>query len=814
MTAGFDKPMRSVCCVLARLFTVALLVCTGAASFGPLVSSPAAAQTAASIVVRGNERVEAETIRSYFALQAGEKLDPAKIDAGLKDLYATGLFSDVRITREGGSVVVTVVENQVINRVAFEGNKKVKDDQLKAIVESKPRGPYSTGVVQNDVQRILEAYRRSGRFDVTVTPKIIPEPNNRVDLVFEVSEGERTGVGSITFIGNKAFSDGTLEDQMTISRTNWLSWITKRDVYDPDKLNTDLDLLRKFYVNRGYADFRIVSAVADLDRERNAFFITVTVDEGEPYRFGKVAVESNAPGVDAATLQGQLEAHGGTTYSAADVDGSVEALSLELARRGFTFTDVKPRGDRNFETRTVDVTFVVNEGSRLYVERIDIRGNTRTRDYVIRREFDLAEGDPYNQVLVNRAERRLKNLGYFKNVRISTQQGSAPDRVVVNVDVEDQPTGDFSVAGGYSTSDGLIGEVSVTERNFLGRGQYVRVAVQYGQYTQGFDLSFTEPFLFDYRLAGGFDLFAKDKNETQYSSYEITTVGGALRLAVPITEEFSVAGRYQIYSQDLFVPRYLRDGCFSGCGKSGKRGEASITVLDSQGESLTSLVGYTLGWNSLDNVIDPRNGFFGEFKQDFAGVGGDVNFLRSSIDGRYYYELVPDWIGFLRGQAGYVNTLDGSNLRLLDGFFKGPELVRGFETQGIGPRDLTRGTGLDPIGATVYYGGSAEVQFPLSVFPKEFGLRGAVFADAGSAFNYDGRTKFAGYTPPGKGCKPPGKLTGDLCIADDDSIRSSVGGSLIWASPLGPLRFDFAYALTKESYDRTQFFRFSGGGKF
>jgi outer membrane protein insertion porin family len=722
----------------------------------------------------------------------------------------------VRITREGGRIVVTVVENQVINRVAFEGNRKVKDEVFLAAVESKPRGPYNTGTVQGDVQRILEVYRRNGRFDATVQPKTITQPNGRVDLVFEVNEGERTGVSAINFIGNQAFSDKTLEDQMVITRTNWLSWLTRKDVYDPDKLNADLELIRKFYINRGYADFRIVSAVADLDRERNAFFITITVDEGKQYRFGKVDIESTVPGLDAATLRGELEASPGQTYSAKAVDETVEALSLEAVRRGFTFASVKPRGDRNFETHTVDVTFDVSQGAPVYVERIDIRGNTRTRDYVIRREFDLAEGDAYNQVLINRAERRLNNLGYFKTVRISTVQGSAADRVIVYVDVEDQPTGDFSVSAGYSTTDGIIGEVSVTERNFLGRGQYVRVAAQLGQYAQGFDLSFTEPFLFDYRLAGGFDLWSKYRDETQYASYESTNVGGALRLGVPVTEELGFQTRYQIYSQDIWVPHYLRDGCVKApCDRVRERpGEASIAVLEAQGETLTSLAGYTLGWNSLDNTIDPRNGWFGEFKQDFAGLGGDVQFIRSTFDGRYYQEVVPDFIGMLRVQAGHVTAWGDDDLRLLDHFFKGPELVRGFEPQGMGPRDLTRGTAFDPLGATIYAGASAEVQFPLSFFPREFGLRGAVFADAGTAFDYQGRTSFKGYTPPGRGCASGAKLEGDLCVAESELIRSSVGASLLWASPLGPLRFDFAYAITKEDYDRTQFFRFSGGSKF
>lgn len=809
--------MQSVCRVFAKVITAVLLAATPAALGTAALVATATEASAQQIVVRGNQRVDPETIRSYFVLKSGERLDAFKIDEALKDLYATGLFQDVKISRDGGAIVVTVVENQVINRINFEGNDRVKDDQLAQTVESKPRGPFSPATVQGDVQRILEVYRRIGRFDARVVPKTIALPNGRVNLVFEIDESDKTGVSRITFVGNNAYSDGTLRDEMTITETNWLSWLKKTDVYDPDKLNADLELLRTFYFNRGYADFRIVSATADFDRERNAFFLTVTVEEGQPYRFGTVEVVSNVAEIDSASLRRLVRATPGSAYSAKDVDKSVEAISLELAKRGYAFAEVKPQGARNFDDHTVALTLYVNEGSRAYIERINVRGNTRTRDYVVRREFEIAEGDAYNQVLIDRAERRLKNLGFFKTVRISSEQGSAPDRVVVNVEVEDQPTGEFSVAAGYSTSDGIVGEISMAERNFLGRGQYVRVAAQYGQYVHGFDFSFTEPYLFDRRLAAGFDLWAKYRDETQYASYQSETVGGALRAGVPLTDEFSVQGRYTIYNQDIFVPRYLRDGCYthhdSKRCRNKERGEASIAILESQGDTLTSMVGYSLIFDTLDSAADPRGGAYAELRQDLAGVGGDVNFLRTTFDGRYYYEVFNDLVAIGRVQAGHVTAWGDQDLRVLDGFFKGPELVRGFETSGIGPRDMTKHTARDPIGASLYGGASVEMQFPLFFLPKEFGLRGAVFADAGTAFDYTGKTNFHGYQPPGR-CAKNSKLTGDICLADDASLRSSVGASLLWTSPLGPIRFDFAYALTKEDYDRTQFFRFSGGGRF
>jgi outer membrane protein insertion porin family len=775
--------------------SVAIALGVGLATASPvtaLLSNAAQAQSTSSIVVRGNSRVEAETIRAYFTPGAGGRLDAAAVDEGLRRLYATGLFQDVRISRSGGQIIVSVVENSVINRVDFKGNKKVKDDALLAEVQSKARGPYSAGMVQADVQRINDIYRRTGRAAVSVEPKTTTAANGRVDLVFEIDEGAKTKIAQIDFVGNQAYSDGRLRDEMTTTRSNFLSFIKTSDVYDPDRLNADMELVRRFYMNRGYADFRVVSSVADFDEAKNAYFITVTVEEGAKYDFGEVDVESNVPDIDPASLRRLVQTKAGATYSAEDVDKTVEALSIEVATRGYAFARVRPRGSRDYETNRISVIYVVEEGPRVYVERINVRGNTRTRDYVIRREFDLAEGDAYNQALINRAERRLNNLGYFERVNISSEPGSAPDRVVVNVDVVDQATGEFSIAGGYSTADGIIGEVGIAEKNFLGRGQYVKLSGSWGEKSSGFEFAFTEPFFLGRRISAGFDVYQKSRDDTEYASYESEVLGGAIRFGLPITENLQLGLNYQAYNRDITIPGVYKDN-------DPSNGEASVGLKQAEGETFTSAVGYSLVYNSLDNNRNPSKGLYAEFKQDFAGVGGDVNFIRSTVDSRYYRELGGDFIGFVRVQGGHLAGWGGEDLRILDHFYKGPDLVRGFRTAGIGPRDLNS-VNRDAIGGTAYVGGTLEVQFPIFGLPRDFGLKGALFADAGTLFGYEGQTDFG--------------ANGQISVWDEEDIRSSVGASLLWASPLGPIRFDYAYVLSSGDYDKEQAFRFSGGARF
>lgn len=801
-----------------------IVVGTGIASVAS--SGVAAAQTAASVVVEGNRRVESETIRSYFKPGPGGRLGPVEIDDALKALYATGLFQDVHISHSGARVVVTVVEAPVIDQVVFEGNKKAKDEQLKSEVQSKPRGTLSKATVQADVQRIIEIYQRSGRFDVHVDPKIIELPNNRVNLVFEIKEGNKTGIKEINFIGAHAFSSGRLMNVIKTSKSNWLSFLQTTDIYDPDRIEADRDLLRRFYLQHGFADVRIVSATGIYDPAQKGFIVTFTIDEGSQYHVGTIDVVSNVHAIDPASLRSRIKFSAGSVYNADLVEKSVEAMTIEAAKRGYAFANVRPRGDRNFQTKTINLSFVVEEGVRAYIERINIRGNTRTRDYVIRREFDISEGDAYNRALIDRAERRLKNLDFFKTVKITNEPGSAPDRVVINVDVEEKSTGEFSISGGYSTAEGFIASASIAERNLMGRGQFAKAEVTYGQYTRGVDLSYVEPYLLGYRMAGGVDLFWKEGLANSYLSYNTNTVGMNLRLGFALTEELAFQPRYSIYRQDVTLPSYLNDCILSpnalinggtgvnptieatsnwnGIGGCYANGETSLPVRIAlyNGATVTSLVGYTLAYNTLDNNKSPTSGFYAELKQDFAGVGGDVDFIRSTVDTRTYYELFPDIVGVLHLQGGSVNPWGGQQLRSLDQFQMGPNLVRGFAPSGIGPRDLTPGNPTqDALGGSLFWGASVEAQTPLYFLPKEIGIKLAAFADAGSLWDYKGPTYW--------------NVTGEtLTVGDSSAVRSSVGVGLIWDSPLGPLRFDFAYALTKESYDKTQFFRFSGGTKF
>jgi outer membrane protein insertion porin family len=808
---------------------------------GPVVATIgtagfAVAQTAVRIDVEGNRRVEPDTIRAYFRVGPGERLDASKIDSALKGLYATGLFQDVRITPGPGRILVTVVENPVINRVAFEGNKKAKDEQLSQEVQSKPRGTYSRATVQSDVQRILEVYQRSGRYDVRVVPKIVELPNGRVDLIFEIDEGAKTGVAKIIFVGNNAFSNQRLKDVIKTGETNFLSFLKSNDIYDPDRVEVDRDLLRRHYLKYGYVDVRIVSATGEYDPAQKGFIITFTIEEGEQYHFGAVDIKSNIPEVPAETLRPQLRAESGRIYNADAVEKSAELVTVEVAKRGYPFAAARPRGDRIPEKRIVNVTFVVEEGPHTYIERINVRGNTRTRDYVIRREFDIVEGDPYNRALVDRAERRLKNLGYFKTVKITTEPGSAPDRVIINVELEEQSTGEFSVAGGYSTSDGIIAEVSVGERNLLGTGQVAKASVQYGQRARGFELSFVEPYILDSRLALGFDLFAKQQTSSQYTTYLTRTIGGDVKTGIPLTENFSTQLRYTIYQQDITLPAAL-DSCnnfdpnflttfptpaawatgnyLSAWDHAGQPaqincyqyGQASLAVRKelAAGPVIASVAGYTLAYNTLDNNRAPTQGVLVEFKQDLAGVGGDVHNLKSTIDARLYNEIFPDIVGVLRGQAGYAVGFDGT-IRMLDEFQAGPSLVRGFQPAGFGPRDISQivygyaGT-QDALGGSLYWASSVEFQTALPFVPKDFGMKIALFSDAGLLWDYRGPTYW--------------NQTGEsLTLSESNIIRSSVGAGLIWDSPFGPLRFDFAYALTKGPYDKTQIFRFGGGTRF
>lgn len=821
---------KSVFSGLARLAAVLTVIGFSSPSLG------------AEIVVVGNTRTDSDVVRSYFS-----GTSPADIQQGLDALRHSGRFSSVSAKEENGRVVVRVSEANVINRVAFEGNSKIKTDLLQQEVRTRAHTAFDPAVADQDVARLKEIYKRSGRAAATVSYRVVDLPNGRVDVVFTIDEGDKTGVREIRFVGNNVFSTGKLVGLMETTEMNFLSFFKTSDVYDPDRIASDLELVRRFYLKNGYADFHVVSSDAVFDPGEGGYIITVTVEEGPQYRVSSVDIESHLPDIDPAALRPLLRLSEGDVYNGDAVEKTVEALTREIAKKGYAFTQARPRGERDPAARTVAIRFVIEEGPRVYIERINIRGNNRTKDYVIRREFEIGEGDAYNRVLIDRAERRLNSLGFFKKVKITNEPGSTADRVVLNVDVEDQPTGNFGVSGGYSTNEGFIGEVSVSESNFLGRGQAARLSVQAGQRARGVSISFTEPYFLDQRFAFGVDVFARQSDAYNFAFFNTDSIGGTLRLGFPITEELSFAPHYSIYNTNITIPNNSgrpyndcqvpipgvtpppADGLGNGASLLWNcltNGEASLAIKESQGNRLTSLAGYTLAYNSIDNFKDPRDGVRASLSQDISGLGGDTRYIRTTGDVRYFHELpfFNDIVGIAHFQGGNMFPIAGYQFRMQDNFIMGPTLVRGFAPGGIGPRDMSNPLSAigNPLGGTNFVGGSLEAQFPIWGLPKDIGVKGALFADAGTLLDYRGLTNFSKvltgipnlpcvlpYTPP-----TFGQGTCIILSGDDAQIRSSVGASLIWQSPMGPIRFDYAVITSKAFGDQTQRFRFSGGANF
>jgi len=746
------------------------------------------------IRVEGNKRVEPETVRSYLTFSTGDAYDPAKVDESLKALFATGLFQDVRIRREGSTIVIVLVENPIVSRVAFEGNREVEDDTLAAEVQLKARAVYTRARVQADVQRILDVYRRQGLYAAQVDPKIINLDNNRIDVVFEISEGPSTKVRAINFIGNSAFSDSQLRYVISTTQTNLLSFLKGTNVYDPDRLNLDRELLRQFYMKNGYADVRIVSATADLDRDGRGFFITFTIEEGERYRFGPIDVESALPSVNVDALRHVILTRTGRVYNAEKVEKTIEALTIEVSQQGYAFGQVRPRFERDEATHTMGIVYTIDEGPRIYIERINIVGNFRTEDNVIRREFRLSEGDAFNRLLVEAARKRLRALGFFKTVDIDTQPGSAPDRVIIVVKVEEQPTGELSFGAGYSTSEGVIGDISITERNLMGKGQYVRLGFSGSLERAQVDFSFTEPHFLDRNLAAGFDVFYKEVDFQDVASFSQRDAGGDIRLGFPIADNTQLGLRYKFEKEDIF----------------NVSSNASLAVKESAGTSNVSSVGYTVAYDTRNLPQSPTSGIFASFSQDLAGVGGDVNYIRSVADARGYYPITNKLTLVGRVQGGNIEGWGGDDVRMTDLFFKGGETIRGFKRAGIGPRDACEDpvTGervhpcsKDALGGKVYWATTAELRFPFPFIPDNLGMQGAVFVDAGSLFD---PSDFALNAVAREGS----------FIFDSSQVRLSSGFSIIWQSPLGPLRADIAQALLKADFDKTEIFRFGASTNF
>lgn len=747
----------------------------GHVSSSALAQSVVAGDVIQDIRVEGTQRIEPATVRSYMTVRPGDPFSQAALDDSLTSLFATGLFADVVMRRDGSVLVVSVVENPIINRIAFEGNRRISDDVLEAEVQLRPRVVFTRTRVQNDVARILEVYRRSGRFAATVEPQIIQLDQNRVDLVFEIDEGPMTGVRRISFVGNRAFSDARLREQLQTQESRWWRFLTSDDTYDPDRLAYDRELLRRYYLKNGYADFRIVSAVAELTPDREAFYITFTVDEGERYRFGNIDLTSTLPSVDVESLRPLITTNEGDWYSSTEVETTIAKLTEALADQQFAFVDIRPLITRNREENLINITYEINEGPRVFVERINITGNVRTVDHVIRRQMQLVEGDPFNGSKLRRSETNIRNLGYFERVNVNTVPGSQPDQTIVNVDVAEQATGELSIGAGFSTEDGPLADFGIRERNLLGRGQELGLSFTISGEATEFDLSFTEPFFLDQDLAAGFDIFHVVRDNQDESSYDEQNTGIGLRLNYPLSENLRQRVTYRLARREI----------------ENVDEDESIYIRRQEGRTLTSSIGHEIIYDRLDSRFTPTDGYILRFGNELAGLGGDVRYLQTTVSANYYTPIFTDDLVLnIGGRAGYIVGL-GEDVRINDRFFIGGNSLRGFESAGIGPRDSDG----NALGGNQFVTGTVELSFPIGL-PDEFGLRGRTFTDFGFLTDVEEDE------------------VADNPIDDENSIRLSVGAGLSWTSPFGPIRIDFAVPVLKEDFDKEERFRFSFGTRF
>lgn len=796
--------------LIAVLALAGPLVALGGVAVGPGIAQ--AQGVIRDIKVSGNRRVEAETVRSYLNISPGESYSASKGDASIKALFATGLFQDVSIDQQGSTLYVQVVENPVVNQVAFEGNSEVDTATLSAEIQMKSRSVFTRARVQSDVQRILDVYRRQGRFAATVEPKIIELEQDRVNLVYEINEGGSTKVKGINFVGNRAFSDSQLRDIISTTQTGWFDFLKGTSIYDPDRMSLDRELLRQYYMKNGYADANVTAGTAELDPDGQGFLITFAIEEGEPYTFGTVNIESSLPEVQPEAYNGKVMTLQGDTYNASLIDKTTEALTLAIAEEGFAFARVRPRAMPDPATRTIAIAYQVDEGPRVYIERINVVGNERTKDYVIRREFRLAEGDAYNPLMVDRAKKRLTGLGLFKNVDVKRRPGSAQDRVVLDVEIVEQSTGELSFGAGYSTSEGVIGDVSITERNLFGNGQFVRLRLAGSLERMQVDLSFTEPRFLDRNLSAGFDLYHKEVDYRDTSGFRQRKSGGQVRLGFPLAENLWMQTSYglsrdQIYDVEENASLAIKDACGDANiadprNVDGDRNTNAPTDCRSDAY-WTSVAGTSLTYDGRNHPRNPTRGIYLQLDDEFAGIGGDVSYWRVNAEGRAYYPITEKITLIGRVIGGHIQGWGGDDVKILDSYFKGGETIRGFDRAGYGPRDLLTG---DALGGTSYWAATAEVRFPLPFIPEDIGLSGAVFADAGSLFGVSGSAENV--------LANCALNDGTSCLVDDSAIRSSVGASLMWNSPVGPLRMDFAKVLTKQTYDEEQMFRFGASTKF
>jgi len=833
----------------------------------PAAAAPAPAPlpgsgTIRSLSVTGSQRLEPDTVLSYMNLRVGQPYDREKLDAAIRQLYDTELFADVQILGgETGNIVVQVRENPVINRIILEGNKRLKSEKINPEIKLAPRQIFTRSKARADVARIIELYRRQGRFAARVEPKIVQLEQNRVDVVFEINEGPQSRIRAINIIGNNEFSDHELRSEMVTKQTSLLSFLGSGAVYDPDRLAYDQQKLRQFYLTQGYADFRVVSAVAELTPDKQDFIITYVVEEGERYKFGDVKVESAIRDFKGADMTKLLPMKVGDWYNAKLVEDTVTSLNESAGLFGYAFADVQPDFQRDKDKKTMSVVFNVGETPRVYVERVDINGNTITRDKVVRREFRLAEGDPFNTIRVKRSRDRIKSLGFFQDtLEVEQTQGSTPDRVILAVNLEEKPTGELQVSAGFSSIERFIVNLGITQRNFMGKGQELRAAVNYSSYSKSVELGFTEPYVFDHNIALGADLYRRDYssfnfvNSNRNTTYKQVTTGGQLRTGLPLTEFLSVAGRYGLNYDQVRLDRGLFFSDPDGTGPLPATCDPLLAgryLCEAIGNRLTSSLGYSLAYDSTDNRLRPTRGQRWTLSQDFAGLGGDVKYIRTRLQASKYWRVAGNFIFSLTGEAGYIKSLEsapGPNqdaVRLTDRFFLGEPQIRGFDIRGVGPRVQRlnfddKGLPLegqknlqsdDALGGRALYNARAEVEIPVSSGIRELGLRPSVFVDVGAVFGLrDPITQSIKICQPNANtsatkvnvdptqpCPTDTTASGGFIeryLGDTPKPRISVGFGVNWNSPFGPFRIDIAKALTKAPGDDTKLLTFNVGTAF
>ncbi|MBL6642666.1 MAG: outer membrane protein assembly factor BamA [PS1 clade bacterium] len=749
-----------------------------------LLSAPARAEIGEPIEfirVEGTQRVEDETVMAYMLVREGLKDAADLVDQSVKTLFSSGLFADVTIRRQDKGLIVTVVENPIVNRVSFEGNSAITDDNLGKEGILSARQIYTRAKVQDDVERQIELYRRSGRFAVRIEPKVIQLPQNRVDLVFEISEGPTTGISAINFLGNRVFSDDELRDVILTRESRWWRIFSASDNYDPDRVAYDGELLRQYYLSKGYADFAVIATNAELTRNGESFFVSFVIEEGQKYNFGEARISTSLDTLDIIELEEQITHQAGEQYDQRALDKTVDALTKVVGESGFAFANIRPRPRTNSEAATIDIEYVIKEGPRVYVERVNVNGNTRTKDDVIRREIRLVEGDAFNKVLLSRSERGVRGLNFFSDVQVTETPGTEDDKTIIDVDVREMPTGELSFGVGYSSAEDFTTQLSVSERNFLGRGQSLRVNVGLSNQVQRYTIGFTEPYFLGRDVSAGFSVFNTQTDYDYQQGLELNESGIAFSLGFPLSED----GRLSLFAN--FVNDELTDPLNAGL------------VSDRSYDLSKQEFGYFYSIDQRDDFINPSDGWNISFGQDIAGPGGDVSYLRTRASANFYEEIAEGWIFHLRGTLGIIHDYKGGPINYNDRFFRGGRDFRGFERGGVGPREVSA-SAADPsqgfaLGANRYMIGTAQVSLPLGL-PKESGVRANLFVDFGVLGETDAQA-------------PAGRV-----IEDEMAFRATTGLSFAWRSPFGPVRFDFAEPLAKEDYDQTRFFRFTIGTSF